>query len=111
MPLSGRLTVRKCGFERETLLRVRFAHRSATRYTAPSMAIAHENSPDRLVSASRAEDEHGFELKLRPPRLPEFIGQTNAKEPVAIAPEAANSPLEALDHMLLFAPAGLRRTP
>src|ERR1035438_387362 len=50
------------------------------RYTSPSMAIARDNSPERLVSASRAEEEQGFELKLRPRWLREFIGQSKAKE-------------------------------
>ena len=44
------------------------------------MAIARDNSPERLVSASRAEEEQGFELKLRPRWLREFIGQAKAKE-------------------------------
>ena len=54
------------------------------------MAIAHDNTPDRLVSAARAEEEQGFELKLRPRWLGEFIGQSKAKEQLAIALEAAN---------------------
>ena len=55
------------------------------------MAIARDNSPERLVSASRAEEEQGFELKLRPRWLGEFIGQSKAKEQLAIALEAAKS--------------------
>src|ERR1700724_3853248 len=74
------------------------------------MAIAHDNSPERLVSASRAEEEQGFELKLRPRWLREFIGQTKAKEQLAIALEAAKSRGEALDHVLLFGPPGLGKT-
>src|SRR6201985_1828636 len=66
--------------------------------------------PDRLVSAARAEDESSFELKLRPRRLSEFIGQTKAKEQLAIALEAARSRGEALDHVLLFGPPGLGKT-
>ena len=74
------------------------------------MAIARDNSPDRLVSASRAEEEQGFELKLRPRWLKEFIGQSKAKEQLAIALEAAKSRGEALDHVLLFGPPGLGKT-
>jgi hypothetical protein len=66
------------------------------------MAIARDNTPERLVSASRAEEEQGFELKLRPRWLREFIGQSKAKEQLAIALEAAKSRGEALDHVLLF---------
>src|ERR1017187_7753618 len=74
------------------------------------MAIARDNTPDRLVSAARADEEQGFELKLRPTRLAEFIGQTKAKEQLAIALEAAKSRGEALDHVLLFGPPGLGKT-
>lgn len=66
--------------------------------------------PDRLVSAARADDESSFELKLRPRRLNEFIGQTKAKEQLAIALEAARTRGEALDHVLLFGPPGLGKT-
>src|SRR6185437_1280881 len=71
---------------------------------------AQKDSPDRLISAARAEDESSFELKLRPRRLNEFIGQTKAKEQLAIALEAARSRGEALDHVLLFGPPGLGKT-
>jgi holliday junction DNA helicase RuvB len=75
----------------------------------PSQKIP-QADPDRLVSAARAEDESSFELKLRPRRLNEFIGQTKAKEQLAIALEAARSRGEALDHVLLFGPPGLGKT-
>src|SRR6201985_1572087 len=65
---------------------------------------------ERLVSAGRVEDDAAFELKLRPTRLSEFIGQTKAKEQLAIALEAAKSRGEALDHVLLFGPPGLGKT-
>jgi Holliday junction DNA helicase RuvB len=70
----------------------------------------HKEDPERLISAARAEDETSFELKLRPRRLQEFIGQEKAKEQLAIALEAANSRGEALDHVLLFGPPGLGKT-
>ncbi|MBO0912486.1 MAG: Holliday junction branch migration DNA helicase RuvB [Acidobacteria bacterium] len=65
---------------------------------------------DRLVSASAAEDDTPFELKLRPRRLAEFIGQPKAKENLAVAIEAARSRGEALDHVLLYGPPGLGKT-
>src|SRR3984957_11236667 len=78
------------------------------------MVIARDKSPahdpERLVSASRAEEEQGFELKLRPRWLREFIGQSKAKDQLAIALEAAKSRGEALDHVLLFGPPGLGKT-
>ncbi|MGB7190992.1 MAG: Holliday junction branch migration DNA helicase RuvB [Acidobacteriaceae bacterium] len=76
----------------------------------PSPKTNPASNPDRLVSAVRADDENSFELKLRPRRLNEFIGQTKAKEQLAIALEAARTRGEALDHVLLFGPPGLGKT-
>jgi Holliday junction DNA helicase RuvB len=66
--------------------------------------------PDRLVAATRVDDDQAFELKLRPNRLAEFIGQQKAKEQLAIALQAARTRGEALDHVLLFGPPGLGKT-
>ena len=74
------------------------------------MTISPSDNPERLVSAARADEEQGFELKLRPRRLNEFIGQSKAKEQLAIALQAARSRGEALDHVLLFGPPGLGKT-
>jgi len=65
---------------------------------------------DRLVAATRVDDDQAFELKLRPNRLAEFIGQEKAKEQLAIALQAARTRGEALDHVLLFGPPGLGKT-
>jgi len=65
---------------------------------------------ERLVSASLVEDDASFELKLRPRRLQEFIGQKKVKENLAVAIEAARSRGEALDHVLLYGPPGLGKT-
>ena len=65
---------------------------------------------ERLVSATHVDDDDAFELKLRPNRLTEFIGQTKAKEQLKIALEAAKNRGEALDHVLLFGPPGLGKT-
>jgi holliday junction DNA helicase RuvB len=65
---------------------------------------------ERLVSAGRVDEDVAFELKLRPHRLNEFIGQTKAKEQLRIALEAAKSRGEAMDHVLLFGPPGLGKT-
>ena len=70
-----------------------------------------ESDADRLVSASvRGSEDEDLELKLRPVRLREFIGQSKAKEQLEIALEAAKSRGEALDHVLLFGPPGLGKT-
>jgi len=64
----------------------------------------------RLVSAAPVEDDSSFELKLRPQRLAEFIGQDKVKENLAVAIEAARSRGEAMDHVLLYGPPGLGKT-
>ncbi len=68
------------------------------------------SEPERLVYAGALEDDAQFELKLRPHRLNEFIGQTKVKEQLCIALEAANARGEALDHVLLSGPPGLGKT-
>lgn len=68
------------------------------------------NLKDRLVSAAPVEDDSSFELKLRPQRLAEFIGQAKVKENLAVAIEAARTRGEALDHVLLYGPPGLGKT-
>ena len=65
---------------------------------------------ERLVSAAPVEDDSSFELKLRPQRLVEFIGQKKVKENLAVAIEAARSRGEAMDHVLLYGPPGLGKT-
>ena len=66
--------------------------------------------PSRIISPVAGEDDASFEMKLRPQRLAEFIGQSRAKEQLAIALEAARSRGEALDHVLLSGPPGLGKT-
>src|ERR1039457_3795660 len=65
---------------------------------------------DRVVSAAPVEDDSSFELKLRPQRLQEFIGQNKVKENLDVAIQAAKSRSEALDHVLLYGPPGLGKT-
>ena len=76
------------------------------------MTLARDNSQfkDRLVSAAAVEDDSSFELKLRPQRLGEFIGQAKVKENLDVAIQAAKSRGEALDHVLLYGPPGLGKT-
>jgi Holliday junction DNA helicase RuvB len=69
-----------------------------------------DNTRDRIVSAAPVDDDSSFELKLRPRRLQEFIGQPKIKENLAVAIEAARSRGEALDHVLFYGPPGLGKT-
>src|SRR3981189_1146493 len=81
---------------------------------SPSVSAAKDNPAlhlkDRLVSAAPVEDDSCFELKLRPQRLQEFIGQNKVKENLDVAIQAAKSRGEALDHVLLYGPPGLGKT-
>lgn len=65
---------------------------------------------DRVVSAGMVDDDASFELKLRPKRLNEFIGQKKVKDNLSVAIQAAKSRGEALDHVLLYGPPGLGKT-
>ena len=69
-----------------------------------------DSKGERLVSAAPVGDDSSFELKLRPQRLAEFIGQKKVKENLSVAIEAAKSRGEAMDHVLLYGPPGLGKT-
>jgi Holliday junction DNA helicase RuvB len=70
------------------------------------------------VNTSRAEittpevltEESVVELKLRPQRLAEFIGQQKLKDSLQISIEAALGRREPLDHALFHGPPGLGKT-
>ncbi len=76
---------------------------------SPCVTLPKEN-PDRIVSAVPLEDDSSFELKLRPQRLREFIGQNKVKDNLEVAIQAARSRGEPLDHVLLYGPPGLGKT-
>jgi Holliday junction DNA helicase RuvB len=75
-----------------------------------ALAKDNPNLKERLVSAAPVEDDSSFELKLRPQRLVEFIGQPKVKENLDVAIQAAKTRGEALDHVLLYGPPGLGKT-
>src|SRR5438270_759012 len=66
--------------------------------------------PTRVVSGALAEAEDTYELKLRPKRLGEFIGQSKVKDNLAVAIAAPRARNEPLDHLLLYGPPGLGKT-
>ncbi len=77
---------------------------------SPEDALAFPGANDRIVSAVPLDDDSSFELKLRPQRLREFIGQQKVKDNLDVAIQAAKSRGEALDHVLLYGPPGLGKT-
>ena len=64
----------------------------------------------RLVTAARADEEAQYEAGLRPRVLDEYIGQDRVRENLHISITAARQRGEALDHVLLYGPPGLRKT-
>jgi Holliday junction DNA helicase RuvB len=63
---------------------------------------------ERIVDQNLlAEDD---ELSLRPEKLSEYIGQSEAKEMLDVYIKAALSRDESLDHVLLYGPPGLGKT-
>ena len=56
------------------------------------------------------KEEEKVEVKLRPDRLAEFIGQEKLKQQMDIFLRAAKSRGEALDHVLFYGPPGLGKT-
>ena len=56
------------------------------------------------------ELETDFEKTIRPSKLDEYIGQTEAKENMKVFIEAAKMRHESLDHVLLYGPPGLGKT-
>jgi Holliday junction DNA helicase RuvB len=67
-----------------------------------------ENFENRTGSA--IDDEAQFELKLRPSRLEEYIGQKKVKDNLRVFIKAARQRREALDHILLTGPPGVGKT-
>ena len=64
---------------------------------------------DTTTPALQREDED-IEIKLRPTRFEQYIGQTKVKENMRIFIEAAKKRREPLDHVLLFGQPGLGKT-
>ena len=65
------------------------------------MLSREQDFENRIVAPEMEEIDRENELNLRPRTLDEYIGQTKAKENMAIYIEAAKRRGEALDHVLL----------
>jgi Holliday junction DNA helicase RuvB len=65
---------------------------------------------DRLVTASRVDEDAQYEAGLRPRLLDEYIGQDRIRENLHVAIAAAKQRGEPLDHVLLHGPPGLGKT-
>jgi holliday junction DNA helicase RuvB len=67
------------------------------------------NPGRKLVTPERGEED-AAEASLRPQRLDEFIGQSQARANLAVFIAAARARKEALDHVLFVGPPGLGKT-
>ncbi len=65
---------------------------------------------DRIVIATRVDEDAQYEAGLRPRMLDEYIGQDRVRENLQVSIAAARQRGEALDHVLLYGPPGLGKT-
>jgi Holliday junction DNA helicase RuvB len=65
---------------------------------------------ERLVTASRVDDDAQYEAGLRPRKLADYIGQNRVRENLDVSIAAARQRGDALDHVLLYGPPGLGKT-
>jgi len=65
---------------------------------------------NRILEASKINEEDKIENSLRPQTLDDFIGQDKLKDNLRVFIAAAKERGEALDHCLFYAPPGLGKT-
>ena len=65
---------------------------------------------DRLITATRVDEDLQYEAGLRPRTLDDYIGQERVRENLHVSITAAKGRSEALDHVLLYGPPGLGKT-
>lgn len=65
---------------------------------------------ERLVTSMRDEQETDVENVLRPKSMEGYVGQDKVKDNLAVFIQAAKMRNDALDHVLLYGPAGLGKT-
>jgi holliday junction DNA helicase RuvB len=65
---------------------------------------------NRLVTATKADDDVQYEAGLRPRTLDEYIGQDRVRQILQVSIAAAKQRGEALYHVLLSGPPGLGKT-
>jgi Holliday junction DNA helicase RuvB len=65
---------------------------------------------DRILTASRVDDDAQYEAGLRPRTLDDYIGQDRIRENLQVSIAAARQRGDALDHVLLYGPPGLGKT-
>ena len=69
-----------------------------------------ESISARVKDSLPSDEDRQLDLKLRPTRIDEYIGQRQVKENLRVYMKAARNRREALDHVLLTGPPGLGKT-
>ncbi|MBU2592730.1 MAG: Holliday junction branch migration DNA helicase RuvB [Patescibacteria group bacterium] len=64
----------------------------------------------KILEDNQIEEEDKAEVRLRPQKLTEFIGQPKLKEQLGILIQAAKERKESLEHLLFYGPPGLGKT-
>ena len=64
----------------------------------------------RAISPATQGDDGEQDVRLRPARLDDFVGQPQVRENLSIAMQAARMRGEALDHVIIYGPPGLGKT-
>jgi holliday junction DNA helicase RuvB len=72
--------------------------------------MAPESISARVKDSFPSDEDRQLDLKLRPTRIDEYIGQRQVKENLRVYMKAARNRHEALDHVLLTGPPGLGKT-
>ncbi len=65
---------------------------------------------ERIITSMKSEEEQDVENSLRPSTMDDYVGQDKVKANLEVYIEAAKKRGEALDHVLLYGPAGLGKT-
>ena len=65
---------------------------------------------ERLVTSTRNETDSDIENVLRPKSMDGYVGQDKVKDNLAVSITASKIREDALDHVLLYGPAGLGKT-
>ncbi|NJL00678.1 MAG: Holliday junction branch migration DNA helicase RuvB [Spirulinaceae cyanobacterium SM2_1_0] len=76
----------------------------------PSAAAATENLLAAAATTEEKDEATNPEIKLRPQRLADYIGQKELKKVLEIGIQAAKQRGDALDHFLFYGPPGLGKT-
>ncbi|MBP5651452.1 MAG: Holliday junction branch migration DNA helicase RuvB [Clostridia bacterium] len=69
-----------------------------------------EEFDERFISSTKAPEEVDVENSLRPTTMDEYVGQEKIKNNLEVYIQAAKKRDDALDHVLLYGPAGLGKT-